>query len=379
MITLVVSFVSGCGGTAASSGTTTTTTTPPIPASTVACPSPGSIATWSVRRLAEQTVVVPVDESDVASVTPEVAAGVGGVILLGASAPSDLGVALRSLVSSAPDGIAPFVMTDEEGGVIERMANLVGSIPSARQMGATMTPAQIRRLATGLAQRMRAAGVTMDLAPVLDVDGGQGPDNQDPDGTRSFSAHEKIASVDGLAFAAGLQAGGVVPVVKHFPGLGGATGNTDVTPASTPPWSTLERVGLVPFEDALDAKVPAVMISNATIPGLTGLPASVSSAVITGLLRDQLGYQGLVMTDSLSAVALGAIGYSVEKATVAALEAGADMVLFDADPGAVASVTNGTVSAVVSAVGAGKLGRPRLVSAVTRILELKHVKVCSAG
>jgi beta-N-acetylhexosaminidase len=121
------------------------------------------------------------------------------------------------------------------------------------------------------------------------------------------------------------------------------------------------------------------MISNATIPGLTGLPASVSSAVITGLLRDQLGYQGLVMTDSLSAVALGAIGYSVEKATVAALEAGADMVLFDAGAGAVASVTNDTVSAVVSAVGAGKLGRLRLVSAVTRILKLKHVKVCSAG
>ena len=247
VIALVVSFVPGCGGTAASSSTTTTTTTPQIPATTVACSTAGSLATWSVRRLAEQTVVVPFDESEVASATPEVAAGVGGVILLGASAPSDLGAALQSLASSAPDGIAPFVMAD----------------------------------------------VTMDLAPVLDADGGQGPDDQDPDGTRSFSAHEKIASADGLAFAAGLQAGGVVPVVEHFPGLGGATGNTDVMPASTPPWSTLKRVGLVPFENAVDAKVPAVMISNATIPGLVGLPASVSSAVITGLLRDQLGYRGL--------------------------------------------------------------------------------------
>jgi beta-N-acetylhexosaminidase len=172
-------------------------------------------------------------------------------------------------------------MTDEEGGVVQRVGNLVGSIPSARQMGATMTPAQIRRLAAELARRMRAAGVTMDLAPVLDVDGGQGPDNQDPDGTRSFGADEKIASADGLAFAAGLQAGGVVPVVKHFPGLGGATGNTDVMRASTLPWSALKSVGLVPFENALDAKVPAVMVANATIPGLTELPASVSPAVIT--------------------------------------------------------------------------------------------------
>jgi len=80
---------------------------------------------------------------------------------------------------------------------------------------------------------MRATGVTMDLAPVLDVDGGQGPDDQDPDGTRSFSANEKIASADGLAFAAGLEAGGVIPVVKHFPGLGGSTGNTDMM--SAPP------------------------------------------------------------------------------------------------------------------------------------------------
>ena len=245
-------------------------------------------------------------------------------------------------------------------------------------MGATMTPAQIRRLAKGLARRMRATGVTMDLAPVLDVDGGQGPDDQDPDGTRSFSANEKIASADGLAFAAGLEAGGVIPVVKHFPGLGGSTGNTDMMSAATPPWSTLKRVGLVPFENAFDAKLPAVMVSNATIPGLTALPASVSPAVVTGLLRDQLGYGGLVITDSLSVVSLSAIGYSVERATVAAIEAGADMVLFNADPGTVASVTDDTVSAVVSAVRAGKLGLARLVSAVTHILDAKHISLCTA-
>jgi len=268
-------------------------------------------------------------------------------------------------------------MTDEEGGVVQRMANLVGSIPSARQMGATMTPAQIKELASGLARRMLAAGVTMDLAPVLDVDGGQGPNDRDPDGTRSFSADEKIAAADGLAFAAGLQAGGIVPVVKHFPGLGGATGNTDVTPASTPPWSTLKRVGLLPFEDAVDSQVPAVMIANATVPGLTNLPASISFSAITGVLRDQLGYQGLVITDSLSAAALSAIGYSVPAATVAAIEAGADMVLYNADSDAVASLQNETAAAVVSAVDAGKLDRGQLVTAVTHILAVKHVNLCT--
>jgi beta-N-acetylhexosaminidase len=330
-----------------------------------------------LQRLAEQTVVVPVDETDVASVGPEVAAGAGGVLLFGSTAPSDLGTSLQSLDSLAPGGIAPFVMSDEEGGVVQRMANLVGSIPSAREMGATMTPTEIGHLATDLAERMRQAGVTMDLAPVLDVDGGQGPNNTDPDGTRSFSPEVSVASEDGLAFAEGLESGGVVPVIKHFPGLGGASGNTDVMSASTPPWSTLQKVGLVPFEKAIRAGVPAVMIANASVPGLTKLPASISANVITGLLRDQLGFQGLVITDSLSAVSLSAIGYSVPAATVAALVAGADMVLFAADESEVPAITSDTVSAVVAAVDAGRLSRARLENAVGHILTAKGVRVCS--
>jgi beta-N-acetylhexosaminidase len=191
------------------------------------------LATWSLDRLVQQTIVVPVDENDVGAVRAEVAAGAGGVILFGGSAPADLGTELRSLNASAPGGIAPFVMTDEEGGAVQRRANLVGSITSARQMGATMDPAQIEELARGVALRMRAAGVTMDLAPVLDIDAGQGPNDRDPDGTRSFSPDQSTAAADGLAFARGLADGSVIAVAKHFPGLGGATGNTDVTAAAT--------------------------------------------------------------------------------------------------------------------------------------------------
>ena len=159
----------------------------------------------------------------------------------------------------------------------------------------------------------------MDLAPVLDVDGGAGPNNQDPDGTRSFSDNEKVAATDALAFESGLAAGGIIPVVKHFPGLGGATGNTDVMSASTVPWRILQRVGLVPFEDAVAAQVPVVMVANASVPGLTELPASISENVITGVLRNQLGFHGLVITDSLSAISLSGIGYSVPAASVATL------------------------------------------------------------
>src|SRR5579862_8488217 len=240
------------------------------------CTNPSVLATWSLTRLAEQTLVVPVEESDVAAVSAEVAAGTGGVILFGSSAPANLGSSLHALSLAAPGGIAPFVMTDEEGGVVQRMANLVGSLPSARQMAATMSAAQIRQLVTGVALRMHAAGITMDLAPVLDLDNGVGPNNHDPDGTRSFSLNPTVAAADGVAFLQGLEAGGVIPVVKHFPGLGQASANTDVAPATTQPWSALQHAGLLPFRSAIASGAPVVMIANASVPGLTALPASIS-------------------------------------------------------------------------------------------------------
>jgi beta-N-acetylhexosaminidase len=369
-------------GNPSASGSATSAPTPRVivigvEATPTPCTVDNILATWNLTRLAEQTVVIPVDETNVLSIRAEVAAGAGGVILFGSYAPANLGAQLQSLDAAAPGGLAPFIMTDEEGGVVQRMANLVGSIPAPRQMGATMSPAQIRQLATGLAQRMRASGVTMDLAPVLDVDGGQGPNNFDADGTRSFSANVGIASNDGVAFATGLLAGGVTPVVKHFPGLGGAAGNTDVVAAATLPWSQLQSGGLRPFEAAIAANVPAVMIANATVPGLSSLPASISPTVINGVLRQQLGFHGLVITDSLSAVAISSAGYSVPQAAVAALRAGADMVLYNAGPSSVAQLTDQTVAAIVAAVNTGALSRAALQSSVARVLAAKGVNLCA--
>jgi beta-N-acetylhexosaminidase len=379
----VALIVAGCGSHRVS-GThpspSPSASRPPSPQSTAgaspACTIAGTLATWSVKRLAEQTVVIPVAEGDVGSAAPEVAAGAGGVILFGAQAPPGLTSSLAQLVRTAAGGVPPLVMADEEGGAVQRMANLVGSIPSAREMAATMTPAQIERLALQAGRRMKAAGVTMDLAPVLDLDGAQGPSATNPVGTRSFSPVAATASADGLAFAAGLEAAGVVPVVKHFPGLGGASANTDVAAASTRPWTNLQAGGLLPFTAAIRAGIPAVMVTNATVPGLTQLPASISPTVITQVLRQQLGFSGLVLTDSLSAGALSDAGYSVPAASVSALAAGADMVLYNADPKTVASLTDQTVLAITAAVGSGKLTRSRLENAVQHILYAKHIDLC---
>jgi len=334
------------------------------------------ITSWSLFRLAEQTVVVPVQETSVEDVTSEVADGVGGVLLFGSSAPTDLASDLARLRRHALGGVAPLVMTDEEGGEVQRMANLVGWMPSARRMAATMTPTGVHRLARRVGTKMLDAGVTMNLAPVLDLDDKDGPSPTDADGTRSFSLDPEVTTRYGFAFAGGMRAAGVVPVVKHFPGLGQATTNTDYGAAWTRPWSDLQKRGLKPFAAAVNAGFPAVMVTTARVPGLTDIPATLSRRVIHGVLRERLGFHGLVVTDTLSGAAVRQAGFRVPRAAVRALRVGADLMLFNAEPDAVAGLTGHIVRAVVAAVRAGDLSRHRLRTAVVHVLRTKNASVC---
>jgi beta-N-acetylhexosaminidase len=300
--------------------------------------------------------------------------GTGGIILFGSDAPSTLPADLAALRRAAAE-VPPLIMVDEEGGEIQRMANLVGDMPWPRTMAATLTRAQTRALAEQVGRRMRAAGVTMDLAPVIDLSDGPGPDAAHPDGPRSFSISPSVAAAYGIAFAQGLRDGGVIPVYKHFPGLGQATYNTDSGPASVPPLSVLKAAALLPFEAAIRAGATAVMVGNVTVPGLTGaVPATLSAPAITGLLRGQLGFHGLVLTDSLSALAVADAGYSVPQAAAHSIEAGADMVLFDSVTAGV--TTNDIVASIVSAVTSGRLPVSRLDAAVQHVLGAKNISLC---
>jgi beta-N-acetylhexosaminidase len=342
-----------------------------------ACTNSSKLAGWSNRRLAMLTIAVPVSETSVSDATSEVSAGAGGVVLFGSKAPSDLGSRLTTLKSHVPGHHGLLVMTDEEGGGIQRMANLVGDLPWASYMGSHWTPAQIQQNVQKVATKMAAAQVNMDLAPVVDVDGRNVPPSKtNPDGWRSFSGSTSVVSKDGIAYMNGLRAGNVIPVVKHFPGLGGSTYNSDFGPARTLPWSTLQKVGLPPFTAAIKAGAPAIMVSNNVVPGLGTNPASLSPTAISTELRGKLGFKGLVVTDSLSAKAISAAGFSVSSAAVQALRSGADMVMFDLG-GNVGSQTSAIASAITSAVSSGHLSRSRLIDAAGHVLGVRHVNLCS--
>jgi len=337
-----------------------------------------------LARRAAQLVVAPAVDGEIAGLTPVIRRGVGGVLLLGSKIPPDLAAQITTADEVAATPL--FMMADEEGGGVQRLAGLVVNLPWARQMAASMATDAVEAAAARLARQMRTLGVNVDLAPVLDVDGGTGPNARDPDGLRSFSPDPAVVARYGAAFIQGLIRGGVMPVVKHFPGLGGATGNTDYGPAETQPLSTLRSTGLPPFEAAIHQGAPAVMVSNATVPELAAEPASVSSAVVQTLLRGELGFHRLVLTDSLSAGAVTAAGYTTSRAALAAVEAGADMVLFGStltpaemqllSPANVATSTAQIVAAVVTAVESGALPPERLNQAVLKVLAAKGISLC---
>lgn len=347
-----------------------------------ACDLPGLVAKpcdWSTGDLAAQVLVVPIDSSSVAAAAPAVVAGAGGVILFGAKAPQDLGSQLAKLVGQAPGGRPPFIMADEEGGAVQRLTNLVGKVKSAREMSDTLSAKEIKQEGNTLGMRLKELGVTMDLAPVLDLDSqAVTPGKANAVGTRSFGGDPAKTSQNGVAFAEGLQKAGVIPVVKHFPGLGGSVGgNTDFSAAQTVPWPQLQQEGLVPFKEAIKAGLPAVMTANATVPGLTDKPASISPEVVQ-VLRNDLGFKGMIVTDTLTAGAFSSFKYTPEKAAVAALQAGASLLLYGSGNKAPMDQFNSMIAAITAAVDAGELSRDTLVKATNVVLKAKKQKTCGS-
>jgi beta-N-acetylhexosaminidase len=287
--------------------------------------------------------------------------GVGGVFIGGDATEILRGDALAPMRAASPLPVA--VAVDEEGGRVQRIDQLDGSIPSARLMAATRSPQQVRELGARRGRELRARGVTVDMAPVLDLDAGP---RDGAIGDRSFSADPATVVRYAGAFAEGLRDAGVLPVFKHFPGHGRASGDSHQGLVTTPPLEALRTDDLVPYHELLGSGPAAVMVGHLTVPGLTdGQPASLSPPAYR-LLRTELGFSGLVITDDLGAMRAVTDSYQLPDAVLTALRSGADMALWTS------TAELGTVlDRLEAAVADGRLPATNVDQAAARILAAK--------
>ena len=340
----------------------------PVPTEAPRCTPEGAIAELPLRERMAQLLMVGVDASGpdeaLAAVTDD---QVGGIFLGGSATGLLTGGALAPVQAASVIPLA--VAVDDEGGRVQRIDALDGELPSARDMAADLTPQQVYELARRRGEALRARGVTIDFAPSVDV-------SDQPDdaviGDRSFSSDAAVTTQYADAFARGLRDAEVLPVLKHFPGHGRA-GDSHTGEVSTPPLGQLQGVDLVPYRQLIGRGADAVMMGHLDVPGLTepGTPASISPAALA-LLRDDLGFDGLVLSDDLGAMRAITDRFDLPEAVRASLAAGVDMALW---------VTEDRVGEVLdhleAAVAAGSLPEKRVNEAVRRVLAAKGVDPCA--
>ena len=267
-----------------------------------------------------------------------------------------------TLHAASPRGC--LIALDEEGGDVTRLDFRRGSrVPGAAALGTVDDVPLTHRVMAGLGRRLRTAGIDLDLAPVADV-------NSEPDnpviGVRSFGADPQLVARHVAAAVDGLQGQGVAACVKHFPRHGATTEDSHLAaPRLDLPLELLRERELVPFGAAVGAGVAAVMTSHVLVSSLDGeRPASTSPAVL-GLLRTELGFEGLIVSDALDMAGVRVPYGGEPRAAVASLAAGADLLCLGAAVDE--AFLTGVVDEVVAAVGDGRLALARLVEAAGRV------------
>jgi beta-N-acetylhexosaminidase len=255
---------------------------------------------------------------------------VGSVILDGTSQLGVSGTARLTtrLENANPSAAELFIATDQEGGVVQRLQGPgFTRIPSALQQG-QRDPATLRAQAKEWAGELRQAGVNVNLGPVLDtVPAGFGPNPPIGDLDREYGHTVAAVTSHGVAVALGMASGGVEATIKHFPGLGRVAGNTDNSSGVTDSVTTRHDPYLDPFEAGIRAGAPFVMMSTAIYSKIDpDHPAAFSSIIIGGMLRGDLGFTGVVISDDLGGAAQVS-GYGVGRRAVDFIQAGGDIVL----------------------------------------------------
>jgi len=355
-----------------------TTTTTEATTTTTADPIDELVATLTLEQKAGQ-LLMPIlagTDPDIGSTLNERTTGfatireavqnlsLGGVIYLGdnvSSAPqlTALSAGIEEAVQVATPGIGALISVDQEGGRVNRVSDGVEVFPSARALSPDADA--VRAAASATATALSDQGINIVLAPVADLTDG----NAGVIGNRSYGADPEITARMVVASVEGLQEAGVAAAVKHWPGHGDTTLDShSVLPTIDIDQLTWEQRERVPFAAAVEADVAIVMVGHLALPGLdpSGQPATVSPVLIEELLRADLGFEGIVMTDALD---MGAVrSQDRVELVVQSIEAGVDILLAPPDV-ALAH------AAIVDAVVTGRISEERLDASVARVLRLK--------
>ena len=296
---------------------------------------------------------------------------VGGLIYMGDNlqAPQQVKDMLSKTNEYSVDriGLPMFLCVDEEGGTVARVAGSnrfgVTNVGNMSEIGANGTVEDAKAAGETMGTYLSDLGFNIDFAPVADVL--TNPENSIVK-YRSFGCDMNVVSDMSIAVAKGLESKGITPTYKHFPGHGATAGDTHLGAAfTTKTIDDLKKDELVPFQTAIDSGAKIIMVSHISAPNITGhdTPASLSDVMITELLREDMGYDGIVITDSME---MGAISskYTSDEAAVLAIQAGADMILMPED-------FQKAYEGVLEAVKKGEISEERLNESVARIVEVK--------
>lgn len=297
--------------------------------------------------------------------------GIGGTIyfsrnVVDAQQVHELSGNLQRIASDA--GKPPvFVAIDQEGGMVARLVEGVTLMPGNMALGAASEAEGARETARVCGEELRKLGVTMNYAPCIDVN--NNPDNPVIN-VRSYSDRSEVVAELGAAAVQGYQAARIAATVKHFPGHGDTSVDSHhALPVLLHDRARLDAIELKPFRAAIEAGTDCIMTAHVCLPALdpSGVPSTLSQPVLTGLLREELGYDGIVVTDCLEMSAIDEF-YGPGPGAVQALRAGADMVLVSHTY----EKQLAALEAVASAVESGELAMDRIDEAVGRVMALKE-------
>ncbi|GAA2534194.1 hypothetical protein GCM10010409_05160 [Mycolicibacterium diernhoferi] len=334
-----------------------------------------ALAGLSLRQKLAQTLMVGVtDAVDARAVVED--QHVGGIFI---ASWTDLDLLTSGDLLALQQGPRPIplaVSVDEEGGRVQRLKSLIGAQASPRQLVADgMSTQQVYDIAYERGRKMRDYGITIDFAPVVDVTGA--PDDT-VIGDRSFADDPTTVTAYAGAYAHGLRDAGLLPVLKHFPGHGRASGDSHQNGVTTPAIDELMGVDVIPYRTLTTERPVGVMLGHMEVPGLTGTdPASLSAAAYDLLRQGGYGgppFDGPIFTDDLSSMGAITLRYNVPDAVLKALQAGADTALW---------ITTDEVPAVLDrleqAVRGGELSTTRVDDAVRQMAVTKDPGLACTG